>query len=235
MAWAGLQVAIIALIALDPSLAHNVVALGLAHAVVLGCATLLASEASERRAMVAGLGLRNVGFGMLVGVCLKLPADWIRTVVERFYPTDPEQLRLQLEFLRHDTWWQTLLLFLVIGGSGPLVEEAFYRGFVFRSVRRVASRTSAVAVSTLLFVTAHPSLADWPSLLLVGLALSTLRATDGNLWSAFGAHAAFNSATVLAVVVGLQGEDVEGEFPVAAAAVSASLAVALLTLRARRT
>lgn len=235
LVWLGLQVSILVLMAVEPALARNVVALGVAHALVLGGAVLLASERQDRRAIAAGFNLRSIGFGLLLGVCLKLPADGVRSLVEHLNPTDPDQLQQQLEFLRHDTWWQTFLLFAVIGGSGPLMEEAFYRGFIFRALRRVGSRNHAIGVTTLLFVVAHPSMSDWPSLLLVGLVLGIVRAADGNIWSAVGAHVAFNSATVLAVVLGLQGGDVDGEFPIAAATLSAGLVLGLLTLRLRRT
>jgi membrane protease YdiL (CAAX protease family) len=235
LTWLGLQLAMAALVGVRPGLGQNISVLGLTHALILGGVTVLATERNERRALVSGFRLRHLGYGAALGLCLKLPADGVRTLVEYWHPTDPEQLRQQLEFLRHDTWWQALLLFVVIGGSGPLFEEIFYRGFIFRTLRRVSSLTNTIWVSSLLFVTAHPSLQDWPSLLLVGLVLGTLRGADGNLWSAVGAHAAFNSATVLAVVAGVQGVDAESEFPILAAAVSAALAAALLTLRAKKT
>jgi membrane protease YdiL (CAAX protease family) len=235
LAWLGLQVAITALVGLKPSLSSNIAVLGLVHAVVLGGAILLTSERQEASALVAGFRVQHLAYGLIVGLCLKLPADGIRALIEVFYPTDPETLRQQMGLLRHDTWWQSALLLLVIGVSGPLMEELFYRGLIFRTLRRVSSQTRAIVVSSLLFVCAHPSLADWPSLLLVGLVLGFLRATDGNLWSAVGAHAAFNSATVLAVVAGVQGAESDGSFPVAAAVLSAGLTAVLLTLRFRRT
>jgi membrane protease YdiL (CAAX protease family) len=235
LTWLGLQIAITLIVGLKPGFGQNIVVLGLTHALVLGGATYLATQRQERMALVGGFRFSQLGYGALLGLCLKLPADGIRTLVEYWHPTAPEQLRQQLEFLRHDTWLQSLLLFVVIGGSGPLVEEIFYRGLIFRTLRKVSSRTSTLWVSSLLFVTAHPSLQDWPSLLLVGLVLGSLRAADGNLWSAVGAHATFNCATVLAVVAGVQGTEAEPNFPVVAAAASAALAAALLTLRARHT
>lgn len=235
LAWLGLQVSIIVLVGIRPAWAHNVLALGLTHALVLASAIAMATRPQERSAIVGGFSFGNLGFGLVLGVCLKLPADGIRSIVEHFHRTDPAQLEQQLEFLRHDHWWQVLLLFVVIAGTGPVMEEAFYRGLIFRTLRRVGSLRSAIVVSTLLFVTAHPSFSDWPSLLLVGAVLGALRGNDGNIWSAVGAHAAFNGATVLAVVVGIQGIEAEASFPVGVALVSAGLAAALLTFRFRQT
>lgn len=235
LTWLALQVVVGVLVGLDPASGHDIVVLGITHALVLGGATFVATSRQDHRALLSGFGWHNVAYGLALGVCLKLPMDGIRVLVEHYHPTDPEVLRQQELLLRHDTWPRVVALFFVLGGSGPLAEELFYRGYVFRALRQVSSRVSTIAWCTLLFVVAHPSVSDWPSLVLVGGVLSALRAFDGNLWSALGAHAALNSATVLAVVVGLQGPEVGGEFPVAAALVSASLAAALLTVRFKRT
>lgn len=234
LTWLILQVGVGVLVGLNPALGHDIVVLGLTHALVLGGATWLATPPLEQRAIVSGFSWGSVAFGVVLGVCLKLPMDGIRVLMEHYRPTDPEVLRQQELFLRHDTWPRVVALFLVLGGTGPLAEELFYRGYVFRTLRQVSSQVSTIAWCTLLFVVAHPSISDWPSLVLIGGVLSALRALDDNLWSALGAHAALNSATVLAVVMGLQGPEVDGDFPFVAALASAALAAALLTFRFKR-
>jgi membrane protease YdiL (CAAX protease family) len=146
-----------------------------------------------------GLAARGVALGVAVGLTIKLPADAVRGLIELGFPTGDLELAAQVSLLRHDTWQQTLALFVAIGLLGPLAEEFFYRGAVFGLLLKQVSRAAAVVVTSVLFALAHAATRDWLPLCLVALVLGNLRVTGG-LWAATAAHAAFNS-TALALFV----------------------------------
>jgi membrane protease YdiL (CAAX protease family) len=82
----------------------------------------------------------------------------------------------------------------------PVVEELFFRLVLFESMR--ANRLPAPALLTsLAFALSHQSIAEIPSLLVLGLLLQHLRKTSGTLWQPIAVHAAFNGAAVLLLLL----------------------------------
>jgi membrane protease YdiL (CAAX protease family) len=223
--WLLLQVVIGAYVTYWPGAAVDVVSLGLLHALVLGSATFVLGSsllpkgegaASEPRLLAwqRALGLSNprshaLGLGVLVGLVAKVPADALRSAVELRFPTNELELVQQWSLLAHDTWWQAASLFIVIGFTGPLLEEVFYRGALVARLGRGLGEVSVWLSTSVVFAVSHPSPRDWPSLLLVGLVLGDLRRVGGSVWPSLGAHIAFNCATLLAVVLGAQTQTSE--------------------------
>lgn len=220
--WLLLQVVIGAYVTIWPQSASDIVSLGLLHALVLGGAVFVVGSPLLARPEGTELGPRllvwqrvtalsdprahALGLGALAGVFAKVPADALRGAVELRFPTDELELVQQWNLLKHETWWQAALLFVVIGLTGPLLEEVFYRGVLFERLSRGIGLWGAWLVSSVVFAVSHPSPRDWPSLLLVGLVLGDLRRVGGSIWPSLGAHIAFNCSTLLAVVWGAQSQ-----------------------------
>jgi membrane protease YdiL (CAAX protease family) len=220
-----LQVVIGAYVTYWPGAAFDVVSLGLLHALVLGSAAFVVGsgllptgDSSTDEARLQGwqrvLALNNprsraLGLGALVGLLAKVPADALRSVVELRFPTNEMELVQQWSLLKHDTWWQAAALFVVIGLTGPLLEELFYRGVLVERVSRGLGEIGAWLLTSAIFAVSHPSIRDWPSLLFVGLVLGDLRRVGGSIWASLGAHIAFNCTTLLAVVSGAQNQTSE--------------------------
>lgn len=226
--WLLLQVVIGASVTIWPRTATDIVSLGLLHALVLGGAVFVVGWPHVSRPDSGELGPRLLawqrvvalndprahvlGLGALAGVIAKLPADALRGAVELRFPTDELELVQQWSLLKHDTWWQAATLFIVIGFTGPLLEEVFYRGVLFERLGRGLGAWGAWLVSSAVFAVSHPSPRDWPSLLLVGLVLGDLRRVAGSIWPSLGAHVAFNCSTLLAVIWGAQSQTNEYGF-----------------------
>lgn len=224
-AWLMLQVVIGSYVTYWPGAAFDVVSLGLLHALVLGGAVFVVGaglvpkgvdtrDQPRSSAWQQVLGLDNprshaLALGALVGLVAKVPADALRSVVELRYPTDELELVQQWSLLKHDTWWQAAMLFVVIGFTGPLLEEVFYRGVLFERFDRGLGLVGAWLCTSAIFAVSHPSPRDWPSLLLVGMVLGDLRRVGGSVWTSLGAHTAFNCTTLLAVVAGMQSQTSE--------------------------
>jgi membrane protease YdiL (CAAX protease family) len=158
----------------------------------------------------AGLGLMGMG----LGVCLKLPAESLTNVVERFYPTSEAQLLSRAELFRTDGAFDVMVLLLVLCVAGPLVEELFFRGASYGRLVTSGPRVAAV-VSGASFVMVHADMRHWPALLLVAAVLSYLRLASGSLLPCLGLHVAFNAAGVFALVSGAASPTRPLEVPVA--------------------
>lgn len=247
--WLLLQVVIAAYVMVWPQSATDIVSLGLLHALVLGGAVFVVGSPLVVRPDGADLGPRllawqrvvalndprahALGLGALAGVFAKVPADALRSAVELRFPTDELELVQQWKLLEHETWWQAATLFVVIGFTGPLLEEVFYRGVLFDRLGRGIGAWGAWLVSSVVFAVSHPSPRDWPSLLLVGLVLGDLRRVGGSIWPSLGAHIAFNCSTLLAVVWGAQSQTNEYTFQWWLVAAASALLGALLILLRR--
>lgn len=247
--WVTLQAVILGFVAVWPAAGTDIVSLGLLHALVLGSAVYVVGaslsssleqspDVSERSRWQRLLALhdpkaRSLVFGALVGIVAKVPADAVRALVEVRFPTDELELVQQWQLLRHDSWWRAALLFTVIGFTGPLFEEAFYRGVLFERLRRGAGAVGAWVLTSVVFAVSHPGIRDWPSLVFVGFVLGDLRRVHGTLWACLGAHMAFNCTTLVAVVSG--GVTPSSEFIVDGGLVTGACGLlALLLILSRR-
>jgi membrane protease YdiL (CAAX protease family) len=96
---------------------------------------------------------------------------------------------------------QITLLFLFLAIGAPLIEELFFRGLLFRSLRRRYGPRVAIAGSAVVFGLAHFELLQLPALIVFGLVLGVLAERTGRLGPGIVAHAAFNAATVLSLTL----------------------------------
>ncbi len=103
-----------------------------------------------------------------------------------------------------DSPWFYAIVFMAVVGA-PISEELFFRGLVMRSVEKRFGATIGLVASTVVFVLPHYTYVAWRETLvifvvigIVGLALGLVVQRTGRLGTAIIAHAAFNSAAVLA-------------------------------------
>ena len=75
---------------------------------------------------------------------------------------------------------------------GPLVEEAFFRGFVFPGLTRRMGVVGAAIASSLLFAFVHGDPRVMVPFFMIGVLLAWLYHRTGSLWSCFLAHAMWN-------------------------------------------
>ncbi|MEJ7764489.1 MAG: CPBP family intramembrane glutamic endopeptidase [Acidimicrobiales bacterium] len=103
-----------------------------------------------------------------------------------------------------------VLLVFVICIATPIAEEVFFRGLVFRSLRGVAGLVVALPVAGLVFGLVHYDREPVAALVvavqlgllgLFGVVLCALAHWTGRLAASIVAHAAFNSVTVLTLLL----------------------------------
>ena len=198
-------VAVVVRALLEPGPAVTVVVLVLPHSSMLAAVWLFGARNRG--------GWRPVGFvapplprglvlpGLVLLASLGVGAAYVRTVtalgLDMLVPP-----RLPHELLAEGP--ARLLSIAGVGLAGPLIEEAFFRGFLLAALVQPLGPLRAAAVASAVFAAAHASLAVVLPLFVIGLLLSWLYLRTGSIWPPFAAHAAQN---LLALAATLALED----------------------------
>ena len=154
-------------------------------------------------------GLRGVGFSARHGIvdslrsvtgtlevlpiCIGLGALML-LILPDGYAKAPKLLKLLPSL---SAGWQVVVIVSTVV-LAPLCEELFFRGLLQSMVRRWASPTVAIGVSSVLFGIAHTGdqPQNTPSLIVLGIALGIAYERSGRLWTSIGIHALFNACFV---------------------------------------
>ena len=128
--------------------------------------------------------LRFVGAGVL----LALAISYLETVLPM-----PSQVPFEKLFTNADAAYVMGVLAIL---AAPLMEELFFRGFLYPVLRR-AGAAVAIVVTSVAFALVHGGQYGWAwsvvlLMFLVGLVLTLVRARTGSVASGFLLHAAYN-------------------------------------------
>jgi membrane protease YdiL (CAAX protease family) len=132
--------------------------------------------------------------GLIAGLAAQIGAVVVAWPVARLFDVDTgESAR---EVVGRASGSGIALMVVVVVFAGPVVEEIFFRGLLFRSIEARSGVPWAIGASAVVFAALHfqPYLA--PGLALFGLVAAGLVARTGRLGPAVTAHMAFNGATV---------------------------------------
>ena len=93
------------------------------------------------------------------------------------------------------------LLVLIVLIGAPLVEEIFFRGVLFATLRDRCKPWIMVAVTSLIFMAFHAGQwLQYPGLLLFGVLAGLMYYKTGRLGAAIWTHVGFNAVTVVALL-----------------------------------
>lgn len=123
------------------------------------------------------------------------------SLVERVKGAPVETPR-QIDFARPGAVVLTITGISVIV-IAPLVEEMFFRGFLYRGLRRWASPGGAAVISSVIFAGTHVIPLIMPAIFVLGLVLSRLVERRDSLVPSIVAHAAFNAVGFTVLVLTL--------------------------------
>lgn len=220
-------------VSLRPSAASDLVLLGAWEALVYVLATfgILQAYASDRPPRAA-LGLRGthsamLAFGVAQGLVLHVPAESLAALVERYRPTPEIELIQRATMLHPATPVRIVLLVVIVACVVPLVEELFFRGALYTTLRRSNTAIGAAVLTALCFVFSHADLRVWLPFVLVSVVLTHLRAASGSLLPGLSLHVSFNAVTLAAVLTGVStpGGSLTFSWPVTIAGWAISLAL----------
>lgn len=176
----------------------------------------------------AFLGFRatHPGFyalGPLLGLATTVPANAVFALLEKRFPTpEPDGLA---GLWAEGGLGMRVAIALVLVALGPLLEEVFFRGALFRPLRAARSAFVVVGVTALLFALAHVDFRMVLPIAIVGVALGVLRWYSGSIWPGFTMHATFNAIGLASIAA--SGSEVDQAIPVAVL-VAGSVATVLL-------
>lgn len=94
-----------------------------------------------------------------------------------------------------------LLLVLIVVIGAPIAEELFFRGLVLRAVERRLGMPAAIGISAVAFGVTHFEALQMAALTAFGLVLGYLVHRTGRLGTSIVTHMAFNSISVITLLV----------------------------------
>ncbi len=169
--------------------------------VVLSAALLF--SVARHRAHWNTLGLR--GFDVPLGCGLSATLFVLSYVARACYVVTMMGLGVELEVQGVvsllDTRGGLWLTFVAVALFAPVVEEVFFRGFVYGGLRQRIGVIGATVGSTLLFTLLHFTLDQFVPIFILGLFLAWLYEKTGSLYPGIVLHAANNALALIALAI----------------------------------
>ena len=176
----------------------------LAHFAVLFVAVRVHEPESSLREV---MGLRRVGVvpalaALALGAGVYPALARVDDFFSSRFPTDEKSVEVLDALTATPTISARVVLVLAFCVALPASGEVFFRGFVFRSLRRGRNAGLAAAATTAFFVLSRFDPRAMGSLLCLGAALAFIRTRTGSSLASFFAHAAFYAVPLLPLARG---------------------------------
>lgn len=144
------------------------------------------------------LGLRGTHPGFyvvaaLLGVIIQIPTTALYDVILKRNPPETDHDALFMDDLARGRPWQAILFFIIVL-AGPFIEEVFFRGALFRPLKKENATVGVILVSTILFAFVHLEKQIFVPIAIVGFILGIMRALSGSLVPSIIMHTTFNGA-----------------------------------------
>jgi membrane protease YdiL (CAAX protease family) len=148
-----------------------------------------------------GKPLRSAAFGVfgfLVWFPLVYPVLLLTAVIYDAAGWSWQQQEVLTQLTAAPAW----KFFLIAVVQVPLVEEAIFRGFLYRGFRRYCGPALAIGISAAFFALVHaPNWPQMPALFVLGVGLGYLYERSGSLVTPITFHAVFNGWTFLGALM----------------------------------
>ncbi len=131
-----------------------------------------------------------------LGVALQAPLNLMANLIYKHWPPPAEQVTAYNQLLDAPTLQRKVVIVVAAGILGPILEEVFFRGGIFRTLRRAHSAGLTLLGVSLLFAGAHLEPRNAIPIFMGGLAMGYARVLSGSLWPAIFLHMAYNSTSI---------------------------------------
>lgn len=137
----------------------------------------------------------GIGCGLLLGgYSIILLHNWLLTILG--VDTQGDQIFQMFDQLESPAW-----LFVVGAIVAPIVEEIFFRGFLFQGFRQKYGWMPALFLSSAIFGAAHLDPVSLIPTFVLGCVLAVVYHRSNSVWPGILFHAAINSFSLCAVYV----------------------------------
>lgn len=131
-----------------------------------------------------------------LGLGLFVPAMWLNALYEAFLSRFGLKMQPEVERILTETSSPGLFILAAVI-IAPLVEEIFFRGFLFAGLKNRFPWITAMLISSGLFALLHLSPLAAPPIFLLGLIFAYLYQRSGSIWPAVIIHSLVNSLAVI--------------------------------------
>ncbi|MFO0678469.1 MAG: CPBP family intramembrane glutamic endopeptidase [Polyangiaceae bacterium] len=118
------------------------------------------------------------------------------------FPQPPEVVEVSARLMRADTWTRRGALALALAIVFPAVQETFFRGALFGTMKRGREARIVAVVVAFYFATFAGDPRYVPSLFAFGVVLGWLRSRTGSVLPTLVAHVAFAAVPVVPILAG---------------------------------
>lgn len=134
----------------------------------------------ERKSSLKVMGLYTINFKLfMIGIGLGGLIFSLATIYELFLqnlginvqPQIPVPPGLDKEIIKNIAIRLSPLLIILIGILGPVVEEIYFRGFIYLLLRKYLKISSAMLLSAFIFAVVHLDIVNFPVIFLAGFLL----------------------------------------------------------------
>jgi len=136
--------------------------------------------------MAIGCGMLVVGYGIII----------VHNIILTLLGVDPQGKEIFDIFNSIDS---PVWLFIAAAIVAPVVEEIFFRGFLFQGFRKRYGWMPALLLSSFIFATAHLDLASLIPTFILGIILTYMYHRSNSLWPGIIVHFLINATSTLAV------------------------------------
>ncbi len=155
----------------------------------------------RRRHRIADLGLvgrrffKNVAYGFL-GYAAIAPVLFFTLIITglllELFNHQPSPQPVFTLFLKEKGGAMLIYLSLFVAVMGPLMEEIFFRGFLYPAVKKKAGIAGAMVITGLIFSFLHAHLVGFLPIMILGIFLAYLYEMTGSLIPSITVHVAHN-------------------------------------------
>ena len=141
---------------------------------------------------------RVLRIGLIAGVVIYLLNVAVAAVIELLFPGKIEESQGSINlFDTAEANWQIALLIIAVCLLAPIVEETFFRGFVYPPLKQKLGRIAGIIITAAFFAVAHFSVWTFLPLFVGGLGFAWLYDKYNNIWINILAHMLWNSIVVI--------------------------------------
>lgn len=200
-----------------------------AIAYLLGLFLILQAHAPEAQIRdFLAIRRTNIAFyplAIYVGAAAQVPVQALYALISRRWPSPMDSEDKLVRLFSEAPVPKRVLIGLLLVVLGPLIEEIFFRGALFRPLMRRYSPVIVVTLTSIFFTISHGMPQMFIPIALVGAAIGIFRAASGSLGPGLLVHATFNAVPFYALTQARPGETTDSaEMPPLDLSVASSIA-----------